>query len=137
MKRLSILSFLFFLAALSFTACASTQADKVTIHTENGSVQNFKSKQAVLTKAEDITKLQNQLAKIDSAGTSSSQTQLVGATEYIIEMQKDDTVKAFYSLYGNTLTYHPDPSTNKEKTYELTSKQQKELQELLDDYLTR
>lgn len=136
MKKIPILSMLFFLAALSLTACSSTQAaDKITIHTENGSIQNFKSKEAVLTETKDVAKLQNELEKVDSEVKNSSQTDLVGATEYLIEMYKDDHLDAIYSLYGDTLTYYSDPTNNKVKIYELSSKQQKLLQEMLDDYL--
>lgn len=135
MKKIPILSFLFLLAVLSLSACASTQADKITIHTENGSVQNFESKEAVLTKAEDISKLQNELEKIHTEVKDSSQSQLVGATAYTIELHKGDNLEAIYSLYGKTLTYYSDPTSNKVKIYQLTNKQQKLLQEMLDDYL--
>lgn len=136
MKKIPILSFLLIFAVWSFSACALTQtADKITIHTENGSIQNFESKEAVLTSAEDISKLQNEIKKFTVEAKNPSQTQLVGATEYLIELHNGDKLESIYSLYGETFTHYSDPTNNKVKRYQLTSQQQKRFQELLEDYL--
>lgn len=135
MRKIALLAFLLSIT-LGLAACAFTEtADKVTIHTENGSVLDFKSEKATLTKTKDITKLQNRIEKCASNKKYVNESPLVGATTYTIKMYTNDQLTATYALYGKTLTHYTDPQKDKVRIYNLTTKQQKQLQQNLNDYL--